>query len=858
MEETLAAFGLRRGTASRNPTRMIWAPMTNLKLALRTLAKTPFVTAVAILSLALGIGANSAIFSLFDQMVLRPLPVPEAKRLVNFASPGPKQGSTSCGSEGDCDEIFSYPMFRDLERDQEVLTGLAAHRSFGANLAFEGSTATGGGVLISGSYFPTLGVQPAAGRLLGPNDDPAIGGNAVVVLGHDYWNTRFAGQSDVVGKNLVVNGNPLEIIGVAPPGFRGTTLGNRPQVYVPITLRGLMSPGFDGFDDRQSYWVYLFGRLAPGVSLAEAHAALNAPYHAILNEVEAPLQEGMSDATMTKFRARTLDVAAGARGQSSLHEEAREPVLLLFAVAGVVLLIACANVANLQLARSAARTAEISIRLSVGASRRMLITQLLTESFVLATLGGLAGLFAAQWTLKLIGRLLPDDASATLYLHLEPSIILFACLLSIGTGFLFGLFPALHSSRGDLATVLKSQSGQPAGARSAARFRAALVTAQIALSLALLISAGLFAKSLVNVSKVDLGLSVENLVTFGISPELNGYEPAQALALFERTEEALAALPGVSAVTGSLVPLLAGSNWGNNVSVEGFESGPDTNTNSRFNEVGPGYFRALGMPLLAGREFTTEDTVERPKVAVINEVFANKFGLGIDAVGKRMATGSSDELDIEIIGLVSNAKYSDVKGETPPLYFRPYRQDDELGFINFYVRTTLPPQDIMKAIPLVVSALDPNLPIEDLKTMPQQIRENVYADHIISTLSSAFGGLATLLAAIGLYGVLAFTVAQRTREFGLRMALGARSSNVRSLVLRQVLIMTAVGSVVGIGVALALGRIASSQLFGLEPNDPLVMLAATLALGAVALLAGLLPALKASRIDPMVALRYDT
>ena len=741
---------------------------------------------------------------------------------------------------------------------KKVWRVLPPHRGFGANLAFRGQTESGEGMLVSGSYFPTLGVLPARGRLLDPSDEPSIGADKVVVLSYDYWTTRFDARDDAVGEHLVVNGHALEIVGVAPAGFRGTTLGDRPKVFVPVSLRGLMSPGFDAFDDRRSYWMYVFGRRASGVSLAEVETTLNARYHAIINEVEAPLQEGMSEATLARFQSKKLGVVAGARGQSSLHEEAKAPLVLLFAVAGVVLLIACANVANLQLARSAARTSEMSIRLSVGASRRMLVTQLLAESFVLAALGGIAGLLAAQWTLRLIGRLLPDDATATLHLQLDPKVALFATGLAIGTGFLFGLFPALHSSKSDLASVLKSNAGQPAGARAAARFRASLVTAQIALSLALLVSAGLFAKSLANISRIDLGIQIENLITFSIAPELNGYQPAQAQALFEQAEEKLSALPGVSNVTVSLVPLLAGSSWGSSVSVQGFEATPDTNTSSRYNAIGPGYFRTLGIPLLAGREFTAEDTLERPKVAIVNQVFAKKFGLGDDVVGKRMSTnGNSDELDIEIVGLIGDTKYADVKDATPPLFFVASRQDDELGFVNFYIRTSLPPQEIMQAIPSVIAGFDPNLPVDELKTMPQQVRETVYADRIITTLSSAFGGLATLLAAIGLYGVLAYTVTQRTREFGLRMALGAAGHNVRSLVLRQVLIMTVIGSVAGVLLALALGRIAGSQLFEMQAHDPLILIASTVALGAVALVAGLLPALKASRIDPMVALRHD-
>ncbi len=832
--------------------------MLNLKLAFRTLWKTPFVTLVAIVSLALGIGANSAIFSLFDQMLLRALPVREPDRLVNFGAPGPKQGSQSCNNAGDCDEIFSYPMFRDLEREQTVLTGVAAHRSFGANLAFKGQTKSGSGMLVSGSYFPTLGLRPAVGRLLDFGDDRAVGESRVVVLSHEYWRNRFGEDPEVLNETLVVNGESLVVVGVAPAGFTGTTLGNRPEVFVPITLRGLMSPGFEGFENRRSYWAYLFGRMKPGVTLAEVGTALNVPYRAIVKEVEAPLQGGMSESTLERFKAKEVTVAEGWRGQSSLHREARVPLLLLFSVVGVVLAIACANVANLLLARSASRGGEIAVRLSIGASRRKLVSQLLVESCLLAAFGGLAGILAAHWTLALIGSLMPPEAAATIELSLNLKIVGFAALLALATGILFGLFPALHSTRLDLAAVLKGETGQPSGSRAAARFRTGLVTAQIALSTLLLVSAGLFTRSLLNISRVDLGIEIDHLVTFAISPELNGYTPERSQALFVRAEEELAAVPGVTSVTVSLVPLLAGSNWGSSVRVQGFEADPDTNTSSRFSEVGPGYFRTMGIPLITGREFTDSDVVGAPKVAIVNEVFAEKFGLRRDAVGKFMATGGpDDELDMEIVGLVQNAKYSEVKGEIPPLFVTPYRQDEQIGFVSFYVRTALAPEELLPAIPGVIRHLDPNLPVEELKTMPQQVRENVFVDRMLTTLSASFAGLATLLAAVGLYGVLAFSVAQRTREIGLRMALGADAARVRLMVLGQVGKMTTVGAVVGIVLAIVVGHLARSQLFEIQGHDPVTLVGASFLLALVALGSGLLPAYRASRVDPMLALRYE-
>jgi predicted permease len=833
--------------------------MVNLKLALRTLFKARFLTLIAIISLGLGIGANAAIFSLFHQMLLKALPVHAPADLVNLGAPGPKPGSTSCNNAGDCDEVFSYPMFRDLQRAQTSFTNIAAHRAFGANLSAHGQTSSGRGMLVSGSYFPVLQLQPALGRLIGPVDDRAVGEARVVVLSYAYWQTQFGQNPAVLNQPLVVNGQSLTVIGVAPRGFDGTTLGAKAQVFVPITLRAQMSPGFTAFANRRSYWTYLFARLRPGVSLEQARLALNAPYHSILNEVEAPLQEGLSDQTMKRFRARELTIKPGAQGQTSVSREARAPLTLLLCVTGLVLVIACANIANLLLARAASRAGEMAVRLSIGATRWQLIAQLLTESCLLALFGGLAGLLVARWTLDLIVSIMPDDAADMIPLGIDTPVLLFAAAMTIFTGVLFGLFPALHSTRPDLAPLLKGQTGQPSGSRAAARFRVSLATAQIALSMALLVAAGLFTRSLSNISRVDLGLKVDNLVTFGISPELNAYTPARSLQLIERLEDELRTVPGVTDVTASLVPVLSGDNWGSSVSVEGFKGGPDVDNEARYNEVGAGYFRTMGVPLIAGREFTRADRLKAPKVAIVNEAFAKKFHLGRDAVGKHMSGDGGDKttLDVEIVGLVQNAKYSEVKDTIPPLFVRPYAQDDGIGSANLYVRTSLDPETLLGTIPRVIARIDPNLPVEHLQTMPQQVRNNVFLDRFISVLSAAFACLATLLAAIGLYGVLAYTVSQRTREIGLRMALGAEPGRVRRMVLKQVAVMTAVGGTIGLAAAVSLGSLAASLLYQLQAHDPVVLVGATLTLSVVALGAGFIPAHRASKVEPMRALRYE-
>ena len=833
--------------------------MADLKLALRSLLKSPFVTAVAIVSLALGIGANAAIYSLFDQMLMRPLPVEAPERLVNLGAPGPKPGSQSCNQAGDCDQVFSYLMFRDLEKDDAVLSGVAAHVAFGANLAYKGQTSNGGGMLVSGSYFPVLGVQPAVGRLLQQSDDTTVGGHFVTVLSHDYWRTRFDANPGVVGETLTINGQPMTIVGVAPEGFDGTTLGSDPQVYVPITMRGLMIPGWNQFENRRAYWAYLFGRLKPGVSIDQARTALNVTYKAIVNDVEAPLQQGMSDQTLERFRAREITVEPGQprpeqhaprgaraaapaarghrRGGAHRVRQHREPA-------------AGARRVALDRDGGAAVDRRGPVAARAAAARRVVPARPLRRRRRRRRVALDAGPDGV------------DDAGRRHAVHAVRAASLGAAVhLRAGARDGRRVRPvpgaAQHASRprvgvqGRIRPALGREDGQAVPQR--------LATAQMALSMALLVSAGLFARSLLNVSRVDLGLKPDHLIVFGVSPWLNNYKPDQTRALFERIEDEIGALPGVTGVTASMVPVISGSNWGTDVRVEGFESGPDIDSNSRYNEVGADYFRTMGMTILSGRDFERSDALGRPKVAIVNETFAKKFNLGREAVGKRMRLSGSDtqELDIEIVGLAQNAKYAEVKQEIPPLFVIPYRQDDDLGFINFYVRTSVDPEALLGTIPTVVARLDPNLPVEELKTMEMQVRDNVFVDRMITTMSTAFAALATLLAAIGLYGVLAYTVAQRTREFGLRMALGADGPRLRRMVLTQVAWMALIGGVIGLGAAMGIGRLAQSLLYQMESTDPLVLAGAAVLLTAIALVSGFIPALRASRIDPMTALRYE-
>ncbi len=831
--------------------------MRQLRFALRTLFKTPFVTSVAVLSLGLGIGANTAMFSLFNQVLLRPLPVPAPSELVNLGAPGPKNGSTSCNQAGDCDQVFTYPMFRDLEREQKAFTGIAAHCALGTFVGVQNITLPEDGEQVSGSYFNVLGLRPAIGRFIDDRDDLPAGGAQVAVISYEYWQTRFAANPAILGTAIIVNGQPMTVIGVAPHGFEGTTRGRRPAVYITFALYHLNDAPV--FTNRNDYWLYLFARRQPGITIEQARAAINVPYAQIMADVEAPAQKGLTEQKVAEYKAKRVTVVDGRQGQSSLLTSARTPITILVTVTAVVLLIACANVANLLLARAAGRAGEMAVRLSIGASRVQLVRQLLLESCLLAVLGGLTALLFMRGTHELIVSQLPPSMTGSARSEWSWTVLSFTALLSLGTGLLFGVFPALHSTRPDLATTLKNQSGQPSGAKAAARFRSVLVTVQIALSMGLLACAGLFTKSLVNVTRVELGLKIDHLVTFNLNPRRNGYTPARSREMFERVEERLRAVPGVTGVTEARVPLIAGNNSSTGIAVEGFTPEPGASTSAKFNEIGPDFFRTVGAPLISGREFTPADTVGAPKVIIVNQAFAAKYKLGANPIGRRIRRGGkeTDPFDMEIVGLSRDFKYSDVRAEMPPVFFFPYRQDDQIGSISFYARTALDEAALTAKIRPLVADLDGNLPVTSLRTMAQQIDANTSQDRLVSVLSGSFAGLATVLAAIGLFGVLSFTVSQRTREFGLRMALGATPAAVRALVLRSVLRMTLIGGAIGLGAAVYVARLAASLLFEMSTMDPIVLSAAAALLAIVALGAGFIPALRASRVDPMKALRQD-
>jgi putative ABC transport system permease protein len=832
--------------------------LADLRYALRGLLARPMFVLVAVLSLGLGIGVTTAIYSLYHQVVLRPLPVPSPETLVNLSAPGPKPGNTSNNNAGPREDIFSYPMFRDLERLQTSFEGIAAHRSTKVNIAYAGETRAATAMLVSGAYFPLLKLQPALGRLLGPQDDGALGGSPVAVLGHRYWTDQLGAAPDVIGRTLVTNGQSLTVVGVAPAGFASTTFGAQPQVYVPLTQRWQLEPQRgDDHADRQSYWLYLFARLRPGVTLQQADADLNGIYRNLLRELEVPLHGSIDPATRQQFADKRVALAPGARGQSSAAQNAGAPLAMLLGAAALVLVVACLNIANLMLARGAARAGEIAVRASIGASRMRLVRQLLVEAGLIALGGALASLPLAALALSLLGRLIPVASSGAFDLQLDIVALRSAFGLAFATVALFGLFPALQLARTEPIAALRGDSARSGGSRTAARFRSFLAVSQIAFSMVSLVLAGLFLQSLANLGRVELGMRPERVATFSISPTLNGYSPERSAVLFERLERELAALPGVNDAAASMVPILSDNEWGSNISLKGREDANPDDMSVAYNYVGPEYLDTLGMQRLTGRDFALTDAAGTAKVAIVNREFAERFGLGPDPVGQRMAFGDQDELDIEIVGMVENSKYSDVREATKPQVFAPWRQRSGQGAMNFYVATSLPPESLLPQIRALVAQADPNLPVEGLQTLPQQIDQLLTNDRFVGSLASAFALLSTLLAALGLYGVLSYTLAQRMREIGLRLALGAAPTRLKRMVFGQVGRMTLIGGIVGLMIALALGRVAQALLYGLAGHDPAVLAGAALLLAVVAFGTGWWPARRASRIDPSEALRHE-
>jgi predicted permease len=827
-----------------------------LRLTVRSLARTPLFTLTAVASLALGIGANTAIFSMMDRVLFRKLPVRSPEELVFLYDYGPRQGSISSDERG---SPFSYPAFRAMQAQQTSLTGLAGARGTAANLSYKGAAVSGSAHMVSGNYFQILGVGTAIGRVLGEEDDKTAGGHPIVVLAHAYWKSRFGADPSVLNETLVVNGHPMTIVGVAHSAFVSEKPGAAPDVFVPIAMKREMTPGWDALKDRKDYWVTLFGRMKPGTTIEQAATALNVTFRGQLEQDVAALGRPSAD-FLLKFRAKRIELKPGTYGRGGFREQGRRPLMLLGGMTLLVLLIACANVANLQLARAASRTREIAVRLAIGASRGQLLRQLLLESSLIAAVGGLLGLAVAHWTIRGMLAVTPPRSVGTgvLSADLDARMLLFALLAAAVTGVLSGLFPAIQASRAPLTGALREQSGQTTGSRAAGTFRKGLVTVQTAVALLLLISAGLFSKTLLNLSRIDLGIRTDHLVTLSVDPRLNGYSDTQVAQLYQRALERFAGIPGVTLASAARVGAITGSSSSGNITVEGYTPPNDDDADSHINAIAPGYFRTFGVPLVKGREFTDADHATAAKVAIVNESFVKHFLAGRDPIGARFARGAGDvKLDITVVGVVKDAKYSDMKETPPRVYYTPYLQGSNQSAMHFYLRTGLAPERILESVRRAVAELDPNLPLRHMRTMDEQLDLNMGTERMLSMLTGSFAALATVLAALGLYGVLAFNVARRTREIGIRMALGANAGHVRRLVVRDVLLMIGIGGLVGVASAAAAGKAIESVLYQMKPWDPAVYAAAAGILGTIALLAAYIPARRATTVDPMVALRYE-
>jgi predicted permease len=674
-------------------------------------------------------------------------------------------------------------------------------------------------------------------------------------LTHDYWLSQFGADPTVVGRALTVNGQRLTVIGVAEEGFTGTIPGFRPEVFVPITLRWLMEPTRPRDENsRVAYWVYLFARFESGLSLEQASAGINALYSGILQDVEAPIQSALDADILDEFLKRRITIEPGARGQSQLPDNAGQPLILLLGVTALVLLIVCVNIANLLLARGVSRMGEMAIRASIGATRRRLMSQLLVETGLLAVIGGALSLPVAALTLRVIAVIVPEQLADGLAMELSIAALVFLGAASLATALIFGLAPALEASRTNLGAVVKGQVPQALGGHGAARLHAALATAQIAFSMVLLVLAGLFALSLANVARVGLGMDVDSIATFTVSPRASGRTAERTMATFDRIEERLAVEPGVTSVGASAIALLTGRAWGLLPLFEGFDGVWGVDNRVLGNEVNPDFFRTLAIPVLAGRPFTSADTLDSPRVAIVNESFVRKFNFDDSAIGKRFVLGDQG---VEIVGVVADAKYDDVKEDMQPQLFLPRRQDDNLGALTFYVHGGIDSDALLRMVPRVVADIDPNLAVSGLKSMERQVQDAVFLDRLVAILAAGFAGLATLVAAIGLYGVLAYNVVRRTRELGLRLALGAEPARLRVMVLKQVGVMALIGGAIGLAVAIGVGRVAETLLFGLSGYDPVVLTSAVAVLAVVVLAASWLPAWRASKVAPMEALRYE-
>jgi predicted permease len=827
----------------------------DVRFAVRGLVRSPLFSIVAVLSLGLGIGANTAIFTLIDQILLRKLPIKAPDELVMLYQQGAHNGS-NMGQR-----MHSYPMYQEFQKRAEPLAEVLCRRLAQTSVSIDNQTERLDTEMVSGNYFSMLGVGPALGRLFSSEEDDRVyQGHPVAVLSYDYWTRRFSRDPGVVGKKIFVNSFPMTIVGVSAAGFSGLDPAQSPQIRVPIQMKPAVTPQWFWvyMDDPRTRWVQVFARLKPGWTVKSAEAPLQTLFLQVrANEMTLPGAKDWSQYARDQFMKGRMRVEAAAGGFSNMRNDFSTPLLVLMCMVGLVLLIACANVANLLIARGFMRQKEIAVRLSLGASRGQLVRQMMVESLVLSTVGGVVGVALAVALTQALLAFVPSDGRPVL-IHATPDarILVFTLGLTFLTGIVFGLLPALRASRPDPWTTLKDTVGAIAGTGGSLFLRKGLVAAQVTLSFLLLFGAGLFVRSLQNLKTADTGVALDNLVTFQLSPALSGYDTPRAMAFFDQLMDNLRALPGVKTAGLAVVPILSGDEWDNSMSVEGHQTKDGENMQAFMNALSPGYFATMGISILEGRDFNRTDVKKDATTAIVNRKFADHFFPGTSVIGKHIGngTGPKAKLNIEIVGVVANALY---EGPREGIRRQVYVPSWGSGGVTYYVRTTDSSSAAFGAIRNQVRKLDASMPVYAMKTLEGQLDERLMTDRLIASLAAGFGFLATALASVGLYGVMAFVVARRRKEIGIRLALGAEPGGVIWLVMKEVLLLLAIGLAVGIPAALGLGRFVASQLYGIQERDPSTAVATVALIAAVSVAAGMIPAHRASRTDPILALRYE-